>query len=272
VSAAHESGTQSGRNAEVWDGGRLVDYYGALQLREVEARLFRDHREALSQRTLELGCGTGRLTEPLSRMSRELVALDLSAEMVAQCRLRCPGARVEQGDLLDLSRFEAGRFDAVVAGFNVLDYLSDQERRAALAELARLLVPGGLLLFSSHNRHFHGRLAQAVRLVIGDPRAPLHGLARLPLRLRNRRRLRPLLRDEPGYAVRNDASHDFSLLNYFISRDAQEAQLAAIGFGLLACLDLRGQPVPPGARARRCPELSYAARLRTAQPTAARAT
>ena len=254
--------SQSRANAALWSTGELADYYGALPLREVEATLLREHQEALSGRVLELGCGTGRLTEPLSKLGGELVAVDLSDEMVARCRRRCPGVRVEQGDLLDLSRFETGRFDAVVAGFNVLDYLSDEERRSVLRELGSLLADTGLLLFSSHNRHFHGRLANAVLLLVGDRRHPLRGLARLPLRLRNRRRLRPMLRDEPGYAVRNDASHDFAVLNYFIDRDAQQRQLDELGFELLACLDLAGRSVPAGDRAAGCPELHYVARGR----------
>ena len=256
----HDSQGPSRSNAEVWSAGGLVDYYAALELREVEAHLLHAHRGSLAGRVLELGCGAGRLTEPLSRTCADLVALDLSQEMVERCRRRCPEVRVEQGDLLDLSRFPSGGLDAVVAGFNVLDYLSDAERRGVLGELRRLLVPGGLLLFSSHNRHFRQRLAEAVLLLIGSPGRPLVGLARLPTRLRNRRRLRPMTREGPEYALRNDASHDFSLLNYFISRDAQERQLEACGFALVECLDLRGRVVPPGSEARRCPELHYVAR------------
>ncbi len=33
----------SGSNAEVWSGGDLVEYYGALRLREVEAHLVRSY-------------------------------------------------------------------------------------------------------------------------------------------------------------------------------------------------------------------------------------
>lgn len=256
-------------NAQVWGGGDLVAYYGALPARDVETHLFRAYARPLAGRVLELGCGTGRLTRPLSEAASELIALDLSQEMVDACQERCPSARVEQGTLLDLSRFPDRGFDAVVAGFNVLDYLSDQERRGVLAEVHRLLVPGGLLLFSSHNRHFHARLAQAVWLLVGDPRHPLSGLRRLPTRLRNRRRLRAQVREERDYAIRNDASHDFSILNYFISRDAQARQLDEVGFDLVECLDLDQRVVPPGARAGRCPELHYVAR---AQPGVGRAT
>jgi hypothetical protein len=82
---------------------------------------------------------------------------------------------------------------------------------------------------------------------------------RLPLRLRNRRRLRSLQRAEPGYALVNDEAHDFSVLHYYISPDAQRRQLAEHGFELMECLDLDGREVAEGAAARSCPELHYVA-------------
>src|SRR5207302_9604378 len=95
--------------------------------------------------------------------------------------------------------------------------------------------------------------------LIGSPRRPGESIRNLPRRVRNRRALRPLERSESGYSIRNDEAHDFSLLHYYISRDAQERQLAEHGFELPECRDLDGGQVPSHAHAARCPELHYVA-------------
>ena len=94
----------------------------------------------------------------------------------------------------------------------------------------------------------------------GSLRCPAASIRSLPRRLRNRRRLRRLQRDEEGYAIVNDEAHDFSVLHYYISRDAQGRQFMEQGFELMECLDLDGRQVRVGVTAARCPELHYVAR------------
>ena len=67
-------------------------------------------------------------------------------------------------------------------------------------------------------------------------------------------------RDEAGYALVNDHAHDFSLLHYFIDRDAQWRQLEEVGLLPLVCLDLDGRTVTAGQTAPDCVELHYVAR------------
>ena len=85
-------------------------------------------------------------------------------------------------------------------------------------------------------------------------------LSRLPLRTRNHRRIAPLERREPDYALVNDQAHDYQLLHYYIGRDAQGRQLADAGFELLDCLDGDGHTVQAGDAASGQSELHYAAR------------
>jgi SAM-dependent methyltransferase len=257
MARADEQGRQ---NAEFWERGETLEHYARRDLRPVEALLLDRFHEALAGSVLELGCGAGRLTGHLIGLSREVHGVDISPAMVAYCRGAYPEATFTVGDLRELSGFDDGSYGAIVAPFNVLDVLSHSERRGVLEEIRRILREGGLFVMSSHNRSYVSRIGTGIRVWIGSPRTePLASVLGLPRRLRNRRRLRPRERAEDGYALVNDEAHDFAVLHYYITRDAQELQLTELGFTFLECLDLDGRPVDAGSLARNCPELHYVA-------------
>lgn len=247
-------------NEDVWSRGGFVREYATRELRPVEATLLDRHRHALIGRVLELGCGAGRLTGHLIELGGEVHGVDLAPAMVAYCRRTYPRASFSEGDLRDLSHLSDHSYDAVFAPFNVLDVLGDPERRRVLSEIRRIVTGDGLFVFSSHNRGYTPRVNMMLRLYVGSPRRPLESLKLLPTRLRNRRRLRPREREEAGYALVNDEAHEFSVLHYYISRDAQAQQLAEQGFELREALDLAGQDLPRGSVAPHCPEIHYVAR------------
>jgi SAM-dependent methyltransferase len=247
-------------NATEWKAGRHVRAYQDRTLRPVEVMELVRWRDELAGRVLELGCGAGRVTGYLVEIARHLHAIDVSPAMVQACREAYPDATYDVRDLRDLGAFDDGSYDVVVAPFNVLSVLDDAERRRVLTELRRILAAGGLLLFSAHNRGFLPRLRPPAWIVSRDWRTVLDRVTHLPARLRNHRRLRDLQHDHAGYAIVNDDAHHFSLLNYYISRDAQERQLGDLGFTLLDCRDGEGGVVGPGADAPREVQLHYAAR------------
>ena len=84
-------------------------------------------------RVLDVGCGTGFLTQHLRG---ELVALDQSARMVEIAAARMPHARVLQGDVAPLP-FDDGDFDRVFAS-HFLHHLSPDERAAFIVEAHRV--------------------------------------------------------------------------------------------------------------------------------------
>lgn len=259
------STVQAAANDALWSRQDLVAKYARRDLAPAEVMLLVLHREALSGRVLELGCGAGRLTGYLLALAREVHALDVSPGMVDYCSGAFPQGRFHQHDVRELSSFDAGPFDAVVAGFSVLDVLDDADRRRALGDIRALLHPDGVLLMSTHNRANAARIRDPLQQVLDsvrsrDPRRLAGAVLRLPRRLRNRRRVRPFEREEPGYAIRNDISHDYMALHYYVSRDAQARQFAEQGFELLECLDWDGRPVESDSTAPDCAELYYAAR------------
>jgi SAM-dependent methyltransferase len=93
-------------------------------------------------RLLDVGCGTGG-NLPMLQQFGEVEGLELDPGAVARSRARLGDAsRVHQGALPDgIPR--AHPYDAVTA-LDVLEHLEDPE--AALAAIARALVPGGVLL------------------------------------------------------------------------------------------------------------------------------
>lgn len=95
---------------------------------------------------LDAGCGTGRVAIELSRRGFEVVGVDLDPHMLAAARAKAPELRWVEADLaapgFDLGR----RFDLVVAAGNVMIFLAPGTEAVAVANLARHLVPGGLLV------------------------------------------------------------------------------------------------------------------------------
>jgi SAM-dependent methyltransferase len=92
-------------------------------------------------RLLDAGCGTGYNLLALARFGTTL-GVDLSADAVAFCRER--GVRALRGSVLRLP-FADAAFDAVTS-FDVIYHDWVQDEREALAEMARVLRPGGALL------------------------------------------------------------------------------------------------------------------------------
>src|SRR4051812_38012150 len=257
----HRSETPEELNAAVWSRGDFVEDYVDDSLRAAEVIVFLRYRDALGPRVLELGSGAGRVIRCLLEVAREVHGIDIAPAMVERAREELPGASFHEGDMRDLTRFEEASFDAVVAPNNVLDVFGDDQREAVLDGIARIVAPGGLFVLSSHNRGFVPNVLNPIEQV--RTRSPLRAaldVMRLPRRLRNRRRAQPLERERPGYAIVNDEAHDYALVHYYISRDAEERQLAAHGFELLVCFDLKGQEVSAGEAAQDCPELHYVAR------------
>jgi SAM-dependent methyltransferase len=114
------------------------------------------------QRVLELGCGTGRHTTRLLAQDNTVVALDLSAEMLARARARCPGVHFVHGDVLTLAPDALGepfQASAVGAGTGARGGLAEILRGAGGAPRARR----SLLCLRAAPRAGAGRAARALR-------------------------------------------------------------------------------------------------------------
>jgi SAM-dependent methyltransferase len=90
-------------------------------------------------RVLDVGCGSGGFLAHAAGLGAAVSGADPASGMVAVARRVVPAADVRDGDAERLPWPDAS-FDVVTA-FNALQFAEDPE--AALAELARVAVPGG---------------------------------------------------------------------------------------------------------------------------------
>ena len=93
---------------------------------------------------LDAGCGTGRVGRELARRGLDVVGVDLDPAMLATARRKAPSGDWRLADLatVDLAR----SFDAVVMAGNVMIFLTPGSEPAVVANMARHLPPGGLLI------------------------------------------------------------------------------------------------------------------------------
>lgn len=207
------------------------------------------HRDAyLGKRVLDLGVGSGRTTRYIVPFAADYLGIDLSPQMLARARRDHPGIRFGEGDLRNLEALALPPADFILIAYNTLDVLGHDDRERCLSLLSRLIVPGGMLVFSSHNRDWRR---------CGKPPAIArpHGPGDLPrylyrtvrsLRERvNHHRLAHLQRVEEDHAVVT-GSVERSGLVYCISRAHQEAQLSRTGFELAETYDSEGRLLPKG--------------------------
>lgn len=101
-------------------------------------------------RVLDAGCGHGRYAELLVEQGADVVAVDENAEMIDRARRRIGDrAAVRRADITDPLEFaDDGEFDGVISGLS-LHYVEDW--RVPFTEFARVLRPGGFLVFSAHH-------------------------------------------------------------------------------------------------------------------------
>ncbi|ELY99769.1 type 11 methyltransferase [Natrialba chahannaoensis JCM 10990] len=93
---------------------------------------------APDERILDLGCGTGHLTNQIARSGADIVGLDASAEMLAEARERYPDREFVRADAREFA-FETD-FDAVFSNA-ALHWIPEQD--AVLDSVAASLRPGG---------------------------------------------------------------------------------------------------------------------------------
>jgi SAM-dependent methyltransferase len=111
--------------------------------RATRAHLYRRANLLRAGRVLDVGSGTGVVTEELAdRTAGQVIGIDHDAEMVAYARSRQGKAEYRLGDAHDLP-FSAGWFDVTVCHFLLMWC---REPGQAAREMVRVTRPGGAIL------------------------------------------------------------------------------------------------------------------------------
>jgi 2-polyprenyl-3-methyl-5-hydroxy-6-metoxy-1,4-benzoquinol methylase len=146
------------RIANEIEHGRFLAQHGAGEIWNWEGRagkmrwarrvkMLSDHLR-VGMSVLELGCGTGYFTREVARSGANVVAVDVSPELLEMARMDCSATNVryEIQNACALS-YPEEMFDSVV-GSSVLHHLEIKE---ALREIYRVLKVGGTIYFTEPN-------------------------------------------------------------------------------------------------------------------------
>lgn len=153
----------SERNRAAW----WTSYFDAQYLLEYEPlfSLEKDRREVarlielmglpLGARVLDVPCGQGRHAHLLAEAGYDVRGVDLSRDLLALAHKRgtAPNLKYIRGDMRRLSPSWTSRFDAVINLFTSFGFFLDPADDArVIAEFARVLKPGGLLVWHGASR------------------------------------------------------------------------------------------------------------------------
>jgi 2-polyprenyl-6-hydroxyphenyl methylase / 3-demethylubiquinone-9 3-methyltransferase len=120
------------------------------------------------KRALDVGCGAGLLTEPLTRLGARATGVDAAPELIAAAREHAAAMGLDIDYRERTVEETEGQFDLVTA-MEVVEHVADPG--AFLKALAKRLAPGGLLILSTPNATGWSRL---MMIVIGE------GTGRIP--------------------------------------------------------------------------------------------
>lgn len=114
---------------------------------------------------LDWGCGPGRVIRHLPAVvgaGGRFTGTDANAQSVAWCRAHLPGLDFLHNGLRPPLAAAAGAFDAAY-GISIFTHLSGPAHALWLAELRRVLRPGGVLLLTTHGAAFRRLLTPTER-------------------------------------------------------------------------------------------------------------
>lgn len=138
-------------NERSYNNAEIVNYYRDF----ISAGLF--HYEelligkyfAIGGKTLDVGCGVGRVSIPLFERGYQVIGVDYAEKMIAAARALNGSVDYRVGNILSTS-FDDQEFDNIIFSFNGLMLLGTYEDRLSAAkEIRRILKKDGNFIFTT---------------------------------------------------------------------------------------------------------------------------
>lgn len=153
-------------SAGPYDGRNLAEFWASGPKIWHDLKSSSGYQPRHSHTVVEIGCGVGRLTRAIAPEVGRVFAFDLSAEMLAIARksVEAANASFHRAETPALPEIADASVDAFVA-YCVFQHLPDLDvLRAYLNTAARVLKPGGRLIFTMTPRTWRDSIAFALRL------------------------------------------------------------------------------------------------------------
>ncbi|MGY3442314.1 MULTISPECIES: methyltransferase domain-containing protein [unclassified Bradyrhizobium] len=111
-------------------------------------------KPAFFKRAIDLGCGTGLAADAFARHVDRFIGIDLSPRMIDKARATGLYAELEVDDMLQGISTKPDASAELVLAADAMVYVADLA--PVLAEAARVLVPGGVLAFTTETHDGEG--------------------------------------------------------------------------------------------------------------------
>jgi len=234
-------------NQALYSSSDGVSSYVNTTLQPPEVSILVKYKDAYyNKNILDIGCGAGRTSHYFRNFTDQYTGVDYSPGMIEHCVRHYPGLTFKHCDVRDLSCFDDGEFDFVMFSYNGIDYIDHHGRMKALADINRVLNPGGLFVFSAHNRQYKNIMTTPSLAAALNPVRMAKNIVSYAQQIKNRRELSKQEVDDDHYAILNDSGNNFALLTYYIDKIKQTEQLVSTGFKVLEMYKLNGQRLLPG--------------------------
>lgn len=230
------------RNAEVFRITDIADWYVGGDLAPPESALLIDRRgDFAGKRVLDLGVGAGRTTPHIQPRAAAYLGIDASFAMLARARMVFPQAEFRFLDLRDLNLLPEGQYDYALASFCLMDMFEPLERAQTIAAIRRVLAPGGLFVFSTHNLAWReAGVGPRVRWST-DPLRFARDLRQYLIGQRNYRARAGQERRLGDRAILRDMAHQWRCVFHYIQPRAQIEDLDRLGFDVLDMFGVDGR-------------------------------
>ena len=136
------------RSGNRWNAKEFFDS-GRVDAQELLDDLAQAGLEVTPGRSLDFGCGLGRVTQALCEHFEECTGVDIAPSMISgasEYNRHGPRCRYLLNETDDLSLFEDGSFDCVYS-LLVLQHMDPEHSKRYLSEFIRVLKPGGVAYF-----------------------------------------------------------------------------------------------------------------------------